>query len=71
MVKAGYKKCIMCVTADKYELPIFIADSLKEASMLSGISQSNICKFLYQYENKVRHGTRNGLKFVHVYIEEK
>ena len=53
----------MEVTEDKYELPVAIADSLRELANMRKVSPSGICKRL--------HNTKATVKYVRVEIDEK
>lgn len=60
-------KIYMGVTPDKYELPIFVADSLKELAEMSGFDYDSIrCRI-----SKKSSGRNHGIKFIKVVIDEE
>lgn len=52
----------MTVTADEYELPICIADTVEELAKIYGVSKDTI----YSAVSLNKSGKRNGYKFVRV-----
>lgn len=56
----------MEVTKDKYELPLFVADSIKELSQHTGISACRISSIICHGEDVGRHSSR----FVRVIIDD-
>lgn len=52
----------MTVTADEYELPIYVADTVEELAEHYGISVSTI----YTAVSLGKNGARNGYRFVKV-----
>ena len=61
------KNLYMIVTADKYELPLFVSDSCVELSKITGKGINNI----YSSISKDKPGTRNGYKFVRVPLDDE
>ena len=55
----------MVVTADKYELPLMVTDSVRELSKFTGIGINCV----YSSITKNLSGKRNGWKFVRVPME--
>lgn len=51
-------KVYMAVTADKYELPIFIANTPKELANILGVSVRNLRDDLYHGRNGKNKGYR-------------
>jgi len=65
MAKRGkYKRSIiyMAVTPDKYELPLYVADTVEEIAEKYGLTKKNI----YNYVSANRSGRIAGVKFVKV-----
>ena len=60
-------KLYMGVTPDKYELPLFVADSLKELSKMSGIDYDSIRHRI----SKNNSGRNKGIRFIRIEFEEK
>ena len=60
-------KLYMGVTPDKYELPLFVADSLKELSKMSGFDYDSIRHRI----SKKSSGRNKGIKFIRIEFEEK
>lgn len=60
-------KLYMGVTPDKYELPLFVADSLKELSKMSGFDYDSIRHRI----SKRSSGRNKGVKFIKITIEEE
>lgn len=60
-------KIYMGVTPDKYELPIFVADSLKELAEMSGFDYDSIRHRI----SKKSSGRNHGIKFIKVVIDEE
>ena len=60
-------KLYMGVTPDKYELPLFVADSLKELSKMSGFDYDSIRHRI----SKNSSGRNRGIKFIRIEFEEK
>lgn len=56
----------LAVTADKYELPLTVADSAKELGEIYGVSKQTVKNCVLRNVS----GTRTGRKFVKVRIEE-
>ncbi len=56
----------MAVTADKYELPLFIADSAKDLSVIVRVPASTISSAV---GHKVKM-SRNNMKFVKVEVSD-
>lgn len=56
----------MAVTTDKYELPIAVADTVKELSELTGTSTNAISSAIC----KKKSGRLSGKKFIRVEIDE-
>lgn len=60
-------KLYMGVTPDKYELHLFVADSLKEISKMSGFDYDSL-----RYRISKRSSGRNkGVKFIKITIDEE
>lgn len=57
-------KIYMAVTADQYEFPVLLADSLKELSICYGMSTRNMNSYIHR--KMVRK--KEGVKFVRVEI---
>ena len=57
----------MGVTADKYEFPIYIADTATQLAKIMGISRDVI----YSGVSKKLNGRNKGIKFVKVEINEE
>lgn len=62
----------MAVTADVMELPLFVAENVKELSVIFGISADNIRTRLSREKlgKRKRQGRVSGIKFVRVEIDE-
>lgn len=60
-------KLYMGVTPDKYELPLFVADSLKELANITGIDYDSIRHRI----SKRSSGRNKGVKFIKITIEEE
>ena len=60
-------KLYMGVTPDKYELPLFVADSLKELSKMSGFDYDSIRHRI----SKRSSGKNKGIKFIKITLEEE
>lgn len=60
-------KIYMGVTPDKYELPIFVANSLKELAEMSGFDYDSIRHRI----SKKSSGRNHGIKFIKVVIDEE
>ncbi|WP_277220676.1 hypothetical protein [Peptoniphilus vaginalis] len=60
-------KIYMGVTPDKYELPLFVADSLKELAEMSGYDYDSIRHRI----SKGSSGRNHGIKFIKVLIDEE
>ena len=56
----------MCVTEDKYELPIAVADTVPELAKLTGATSGSI----YSCLSKVKHGNANKSRYIKVVIED-
>lgn len=52
----------MAVTTDKYELPLFVADTARELGKHFGVSQNTV----YSSISKGLSGKKNGYRFVKV-----
>lgn len=49
----------LAVTADRYELPIAVADTTREMADICGISESRACKSIKEHEqNAVKQRTK-------------
>ena len=60
-------KLYLGVTPDKYELPLFVADSLKELSKMSGFDYDSL-----RYRISKRNSGRNKrVKFIKITIDEE
>lgn len=57
----------MAVTADKYELPLFVADTARELAEHFGVSTITV----YSAISKGLSGTKNGYRFVKVCDEDE
>lgn len=60
-------KLYMGVTPDKYELPLFVADSLKELSKISGFDYDSVRHLI----SKRSSGKNKGIKFIKITIDEE
>lgn len=60
-------KIYMGVTPDKYELPIFVADSLKELAEMSGFDYDSVRHLI----SKRSSGKNKGIKFIKITLEEE
>ena len=60
-------KLYMGVTPDKYELPLFVADSLKELSKISGFDYDIVRHLI----SKRSSGKNKGIKFIKIIIAEE
>lgn len=60
-------KLYMGVTPDKYELPLFVADSLKELSKMSGFDYDSVRHLI----SKRSSGKNKGIKFIKITIDEE
>ena len=56
----------MLVTADKYELPILITESLAEMSRLTGFKKTKISEFIARKSERLRY---INAKFIKIEIE--
>ena len=52
----------MCVEADKYELPLYVADSARELAEKFGTTKHNVETFVCKQSN----GRINGFKYIKV-----
>lgn len=59
-------KLYLGVTHDKYELPLFVADSLKELSKMSGFDYDSVRHLI----SKRSSGKNKGIKFIKIIIDE-
>lgn len=59
-------KLYMGVTPDKYELPLFVADSLKELSKMSGFDYDSIRHRI----SKRSSGRNKGIRFIKIIVDE-
>ncbi len=57
----------MGVTPDKYELPLFVADSFKGLSKMSGFDYDSIRHLI----SKRSSGKNKGIKFIKIIIDEE
>ena len=57
----------MCVTEDKYELPIAVADTIPELARLTGATSGSI----YSCLSKVKHGNANRSRYIKVVIDDE
>lgn len=55
------RKIYMCVTHDKYELPVAVADSPKELADMLGVTSNNILSAIY-------HAKVSGRKSIYVRV---
>lgn len=62
-------KIYMEVTTDKFELPLCIADSIKELSAISGVNYDTVKKQIYRQNNKRKREWRSDRKFISVEID--
>lgn len=46
------------VTRDKFELPIRIADSVKELAKLAGVTPNNVSSAISHYEHRAQKSSR-------------
>lgn len=60
-------KIYMGVTPDKYELPIFVAGSLKELAEMSGYDYDSIRHRI----SKRSSGRNHGIKFIKIIVNEE
>lgn len=60
-------KLYLGVTPDKYELPLFVADSLKELSKMSGFDYDSVRHLI----SKRSSGKNKGIKFTKITLEEE
>lgn len=60
-------KLYLGVTSDKYELPLFVADSLKELSKMSGIDYDSIRHRI----SKNSSGRNKGIRFIKIIMDEE
>lgn len=60
-------KIYMAVTVDKYEFPLYIADTATELAKIMGISR----QVIYDGISKKHNGRYKGIKFVKVEIDEE
>ena len=58
-------KLYIAVTADKYELPMAVADTQRELGKMTGKSEKQVCEAI----NKKMNGTRTGVKFLRVDVD--
>lgn len=56
----------IAVTPDEYEMPLIVADNLKEMSRKSGIKKDVISSAIYHESN----GKRLGIKFIKIEVDE-
>lgn len=57
-------KIFMAVTADEYELPIAIANSVRELAQMLGIPFSTVRGSMFRTAHGLTQGTRNKMKFI-------
>ena len=57
----------MCVTEDKYELPIAVADTIPELARLTGATSGSI----YSCLSKVKHGNANRSRYIKVVLDDE
>lgn len=60
------KKLYMAVSADQYELPLYVADTAKELAEWSGVKPNYVSTAIYYKYS----GKKMGMKFVKVELEE-
>lgn len=60
-------KIYMAVTADKFEFPLYIADTATQLAKIIGISRD----IIYDSISKNLNGRNTGIKFVKVIIDEE
>lgn len=56
------------VTSDEYELPIFVADSVKELAQMCGTSVNSILSYMSHYKNKT--STVTACPYRKIYFDE-
>ena len=66
-MRTGYG--ILCVTADKYELPMIYADTPGEMAAALGIKSSSVVNELWRLGKGDRVGHRKGHRLVRVTME--
>ena len=59
-------KLYVCVTKDKYELPLAVADSVRELAQLRGIKTKTITETL----SRVKHGSRGWSSYKVVEVDD-
>ncbi len=68
----GESVLYMAVTADVFELPLFVSDSVKELALTTGFSMANIHSRLSKERKGIRRvqGGRSGIKFVRIEMDD-
>lgn len=59
-------KIYLMVSNDKYQLPLFVADSARELSRMSGVPANTI----YSMTSKYKHGKIKSSRFICVEVDE-
>ena len=60
------REIFMLITTDRYELPVAVADTVKELAFLIGVSENNIRSAMSKAKKR---GTR--CRYVRVVVEEE
>lgn len=57
---------ILAVTPDKYELPLYVADTVREMARIVGMRENNVSSLI----SKHKSGKRSGYKFLRIEVED-
>lgn len=67
----GSRVLYLAVTADRYELPIYVADTALELADVLGLSRNSIHSSLSNYQSGALNGELSGRRLMRVRIEEE
>jgi hypothetical protein len=71
MSKRTEKKLFLAVTADKYELPLYVADSVGELADRYGIKRKDMYSRMVGFRTGKYTGKGRGQKFITVKVKVK
>lgn len=57
---------ILAVTPDKYELPLYVADTVREMARVVGMRENNVSSLII----KQRSGKKSGYRFLRIECED-
>lgn len=60
--REAYRECVyMMITDDKYELPIYVTDSIKELADLTGVNRNTISSDIFKGYGRFRKVITEGV----------